>query len=281
MARELIDWHTHCFLPEHQSEDQRATMRAHGVVGGDAWPDEHARGVVEQAARFVVVAMPNRHALPAANDFVADYVAGFGDRARGLACVDPNDPGALEEFDRSIRQRGLHGLKLSPVYQCFDPWAKEPWAIYELAQSLGVPVMFHMGGSFDPEASLEWGNPLLLDRVGRAFPDLRIIVAHLGQPMMQETIMLLRKNHNAFADLSARYHRQWQLYNGLMVASEYRVTDRILFGSDFPVASSSDAAAAFQAINDWGPGVTLPRIADEVIEGILYERPFELVWGNG
>lgn len=281
MARELIDWHTHCYLPEHQSAEQKAAMVAHGVVGGDGWPGEHQKGVVEQADRFVVVAMPNRHAPPAANDFVADYVAGFGDRARGLACVDPNDPGALEEFDRSIRQRGLHGLKLSPVYQGFDPWAKEPWAVYELAQSLRVPVMFHMGGSFDPEATLEWGNPLALDRVGRAFPDLKVIVAHFGQPMMQETVMLLRKNHNFFADLSARFHRKWQLYNGLMVATEYRVTDRILFGSDFPVASSRAAAEAFVAINDWGPGVSIPRIPDEVIDGILYDRPFERVWGDG
>jgi predicted TIM-barrel fold metal-dependent hydrolase len=34
---------------------------------------------------------------------------------------------------------------------------------------------------------------------------LRMIVAHLGQPFMQETVMLMRKNPNVFADLSARF----------------------------------------------------------------------------
>ena len=89
--------------------------------------------------------------------------------------------------------------------------------------------------------------------------------------------MLMRKNHNVFADLSARYHRKWQLYNGLQIAIEYKVTDRLLFGSDFPVMSSGAAADAFRAINDFGEGVSLPRIPDEVIDGILYGRPFELL----
>src|SRR5262249_57495791 len=101
----------------------------------------------------------------------------------------------------------------------------------------------------------EWGSWWLLDRVGRAFPRLRMIVAHLGQPMMQETVMLMRKNPNVFADLSARFHRPWQLYHGLRTAIEYRVTDRLLFGSDFTDMKQRDAAADFRGIHDWGDGV--------------------------
>jgi predicted TIM-barrel fold metal-dependent hydrolase len=275
-GRQLIDWHTHCWLPEHSSAEQQATMKAHGVIGGQPWPEEHQSGVVEQAEKFVVISPPNRHARSDVNDFVAEYVSRFPGRAVGLACVDPNDAGADAEFERCVTKLGLKGLKLSPVYQGFDPWTASAWRLYEIANARHMPVMFHMGGAFDPEASLEWGSPLLLDRVGRAFPDLRIIVAHLGQPMMQETVMLMRKNHNVFADLSARYHRKWQLYNGLQFASEYKVTDRLLFGSDFPVMSSGAAAEAFRGINDFGEGVSLPRIPAEVIDGILYGRPFEL-----
>jgi predicted TIM-barrel fold metal-dependent hydrolase len=94
---------------------------------------------------------------------------------------------------------------------------------------------------------------------------------------MQETVMLLRKNENVFADLSARFHRRWQLYNGLRIAIEYRVTDRLLFGSDFPVMTTQKAADAFRAINDWEDGVRLPPIPPELIEQILYERPLELL----
>lgn len=151
------------------------------------------------------------------------------------------------------------------------------WRFYEMANDLQVPVMFHMGGAYDPNGTLEWGNPLMLDKVARTFPDLRIVVAHFGQPMMQETVMLMRKNKNVFTDLSARFHRKWQLYNGLQVAIEYKVTDRILFGSDFPVTTTKEAANAFKNINDWGDGVKLPLIPEELIDEIIYHRPFELL----
>jgi predicted TIM-barrel fold metal-dependent hydrolase len=275
---QLIDWHTHCFLPEHLSADARATMKARGVIGGEAGPEDHLRGVVEGGAeKFLVIKMPTAWGRSIPNDFIAGYVARYPGRAVGFASVDPNDTGAADEVERSIVQLRLGGLKLSPVYHGFDPWGPPAWRLYELADRLRVPVMFHVGGAYDPEAKLEWGSPLLLDRVAGAFPRLRLIVAHLGQPMMQETVMLMRKNPNVFADLSARFHRKWQLYNGLQVAIEYRVTDRLLFGSDFPVMTTREAASAFQAINDWGDGVRLPPIPAAVIDAILYRRPLDLL----
>jgi hypothetical protein len=276
--RQLIDWHTHCLLPEHISAESRATMQARGVIGGDAWPDDHRRGVVDGGAeKFIVIKMPTRWGRRIPNDFIAEYAARYPGRAVGLASVDPNDAAAADEFERSITTLGLRGLKLSPVYQGFDPWSPSAWRLYEMADSFDVPIMFHMGGAYDPEAALEWGNPLLLDRVCRAFPGLRMIIAHLGQPMIQETVMLMRKNQNVFADLSARFHRKWQLYNGLQIAIEYKVTDRILFGSDFPVMTTCEAVETFKAINDWGDGIRLPPISPELIDEIIYQRPLDLL----
>src|SRR5207244_4454467 len=99
---------------------------------------------------FVVVNLPTRSGRFVPNDFIAEYVAQYPGRAVGFARVDPNDARAPEEFERSINQLGLKGLKLSPVYQGFDPWGSGVWRLYEMASSLGVPIMFHMGGAYDP-----------------------------------------------------------------------------------------------------------------------------------
>jgi predicted TIM-barrel fold metal-dependent hydrolase len=208
------------------------------------------------------------------SDFIADYVRSFPGTAIGFCSVHPNDPGAPAELERSITKLGLRGLKLSPTYQAVDPRSRECWALYELAQHLKIPIMFHCGGAYT--GSLEFQDPCLLDKVAQAFPDVKILVAHLGQPFMEQTVILMRKNENVWADLSARFHRKWQLYNGLMIAIEYGVTDRLLFGSDFPVRGPRQAVAEFKAINDWGPDVKLPRIPEELIEDILYHRPFSL-----
>jgi len=277
-SRQLIDWHTHCYLPDHVRPEARAAMAARGVMGGEGGPEHHRQGVADGGAeKFVVIKMPTGWGRSIPNDFIAEYVGRYPGRAVGFAAVDPAEADAAREFERAVTRLGLRGLKLSPVYHGFDPWSPPAWRLYEMADQFRVPVMFHMGGAYDPDAALEWGSPLLLDRIGRAFPRLRMIVAHLGQPMMQETVMLMRKNENVFADLSARFHRPWQLYNGLRTAIEYRVTDRLLFGSDFPVATTREAVRAFQAINEWEDGVRLPLIPPELIDQILYERPLELL----
>ena len=253
-------------------------MRARGVIGGEAWPELHRRGVAEGGAeKFVVIKMPTKWGRGIPNDFIAEYVARYPGRAVGFTAIDPTEGDAAAELERCVTKLGLRGLKLSPVYHGYDPWGPAVWRLYEMADAFRIPVMFHMGGAYDPEAALEWGSPLLLDRVARAFPRLRMIVAHLGQPMMQETVMLLRKNENVFADLSARFHRRWQLYNGLQTAIEYRVTDRLLFGSDFPVTTTREAA-----------GRSRPSTTGRMASGcrpsrrssssqILYERPLELL----
>jgi predicted TIM-barrel fold metal-dependent hydrolase len=270
--RRLIDWHTHVWLPEHFGG---ALTTPAGTDVARGAPALH-REAMQAAARFVIVGLqlPWVH-IP--NEFVARQVAESEGRAVGFASVDPRRDGAAAEFERAITELGLRGLKLSPVYQGFDPRIDEAWRLYELADRLGVPVMFHVGGAAPASAALEHGSPSLLDPVARAFPRLKLVVAHLGQPHMGETVMLLRKQPNVYADLSARFHRPWQLYNGLVLAMEYGVWDKLLFGSDFPIRTPAESVRLFRGLSHMVEGTNLPRIPEAMIESVLYERPLALL----
>ena len=276
----LIDWHTNLALPEHFGSDEDGEYIA--KVGGAAavgLPDLHEAEVGAVAEKFVVITMHFpllKMFVP--NEFVAEYVRKHGDRAKGLACVDPMADGASRQLEHAIRELGLHGLKISPVYGAFDPWSREAGEIYKTCDRLGVPLLWHQSAGYAAACALEYGNPILLDRIGREFPKLRMIVAHFGQPWIGETAVLLRKHPQIFADLSARFHRKWQLYNALMLGLEYKVTSQLLFGSDFPLRTTKQALAEFRSLNDWGPDVKLPRFPDEVIEDIINNRPLELIW---
>ena len=255
-------------------------MRARGVMGGEAWPEHHRRGVAEGGAeKFVVIKMPTQWGRGIPNDFIAEYVGRYPGRAVGFAAVDPTEAGrrrASSSGRHEARSPRAEALPRLPRVRSLE--SRRSGALYEMADA--VPRYRSCSTWAGPTIRKRRSSgaaPCLLDRVGRAFPRLRMIVAHLGQPMMQETVMLMRKNENVFADLSARFHRRWQLYNGLRTAIEYRVTDRLLFGSDFPVTTTREAARAFQAINDWEDGVRLPPIPPELIDQILYERPLELL----
>jgi predicted TIM-barrel fold metal-dependent hydrolase len=238
--------------------------------------------VADVCDKFVVVAMKwNRLGIHIPNEFVAEYVAEYPGRAVGFACVDPHDADAPAEFERAVVKLGLRGLKLSPVYAGFDPWCAEAWRLYEMADAFKVPLLWHQSAAYAQQSMLEYGNPILIDKIARAFPDLRMILAHVGQPWIAETVVLLRKHKQLFADLSARYYRKWQCYNALMLAIDYGVTGQLLFGSDFPIQTPRAALDAFRAINDWGEGVTLPRVPDSLIDDIVHNRPLELLWPGG
>ena len=277
MARQLIDWHTHCFLPEHRSKEDAELWKLRGVLGtGKANPEAHEAAIDAAGIEtFVIVAVPKRGGNHSPNEFIAEQVARYPGRAVGIGSVNPWDADAADDFEHAVTRLGLKGLKLSPTYQAIDPRGPECWRLYEIAQHHRVPVMFHCGGAYT--GSLEWADPCLLDKVAMAFPAMPIIVAHFGQPYMEQTAILMRKNENVFADLSARFHRPWQLYHGIMIAIEYRIADRLLFGSDFPVRTPAEAMAEFRAINDWGAGIAMPRVPDELIDAIMYERPLSLL----
>ena len=52
----------------------------------------------------------------------------------------------------------------------------------------------------------------------------------MGHPWIEDTIVLIRKQPNLFADISALHYRPWQFYNALIAAKEYGVLNKLLFG---------------------------------------------------
>ena len=273
----LTDWHTHCFLPEHRSaDDPERWKRTHVAGTGRADPDLFTAGIeaagIEQ---FVLITLPRFENMRQPHDFVADMVAQYPGRGVGVASVHPYEAGAGDEFERAVTKHNMKGLKISPTYQAIDPRSKECFELYEIALSHDIPVMFHCGGGYT--GSLEFSDPCLLDKVALTYPALKIIVCHFGQPYMEQTAIVMRKNENVYADMSARTHRPWQLYNGIMIAHEYKVSDRLLFGTDFPVREHKVAIEEFVNINNWGQGINMPPIPDELIHDMMYERPLSML----
>ena len=273
----LTDWHTHCFLPEHRNPEDEEVMKRRNVAGTGVADPERFKASLKEAEieQFALITLPRFGKTNQSHQFIAEVVAQFPGRAIGIASVNPLESGAAAEFDEAVNKFNMKGLKISPTYQAMDPRSKDCFEVYEVAILHDVPVLFHCGGGYT--GSLEFADPSLLDKVALTYPDLKIVVCHYGQPYMEQTAILMRKNENVFADISARTHRPWQLYNGIMIADEYKVSDRILFGTDYPVREHKTAVDEFQQINNWGQGVNMPRIPEELIHDIMYERPFSLL----
>lgn len=235
------DVHTHVWAPEHMSEEFRGDLeRAWGQAAAvDASYEAHARGMAE-AARAVVLAFDADYAgLVVPDEYVADYVRRDPDRLVGFCSVDARRPDAADRLARAVDELGLRGVKLAPTYQGFDPLGPEAFRLYELIAARELPIVWHQGTTFVRRAILDYALPRQIDRVAIAFPELRIVIAHLGHPWIEECLVVARKHPHVFADISALSSRPRQLERGLLAAAEYRCADKLLFGTDWPFDSVS------------------------------------------
>ena len=214
------------------------------------------------------------------NQYVADYVKRFPSKLIGFAGIDPTERDAVAEVKVARSELQLRGLTLSPANQDFHPTDSRAMRVYAEAERLGMPVLIHPGSQFTEHSKLEFGRPHLLDEVARSFPQLRIVIAQLGQPWVDETILMLGKHANVFADVSGLLRRPWQAYNSLVSAYEYGVIDKLLFGSDFPYTNATECIETLYSINQLAQGTNLPVVPREALRGIV-ERDTLTLLGLG
>ena len=99
---------------------------------------------------------------------------------------------------------------MAPIYQDVHPSDPRFVRLMEAADTLRVPVLIHQGTTFCENVSLELANPVLLQPLALRFPELRMVIAHLGHPWIAETLVLIRKHRHLYSDISALYYRPWQ-----------------------------------------------------------------------
>lgn len=212
-------------------------------------------------SRYLRAEIPNR--------FVSEYVARNPDKLVGFAGIDPTELGAVEELKIAKKELRLRGVTLSPANQDFHPSDSNAMRVYEMAEELEMPVLVHPCGQNSDASKLEFGRPYLFDEIARTFPNLRIIIAQMGQPFVDETIILLGKHPNVYADVSGMLARPWQAYNALVNAHQYGVIDKLLFGSDFPYTNATECIETLFSLNQIPQGTHLPTIPREALRGIV------------
>lgn len=211
------------------------------------------------------------------DEYVAEFVSQAPAKLIGFASCDPTQPGHFDELRAAIEQLGLRGVKMGPIYAGFDPRDPICDPTYTYCQENGIPILFHTGTTFNRNAPLGYSRPWLFDEVAIRFPELHMVLAHAGHPFSEECLVVIRKHPHVYADVSALFYRPWQFYNSLLAAQEYNVTHKLLFGTDYPFASTQESIDGLRNINHVTGNSGLPLIKDETIEGILQRDALALL----
>lgn len=233
----IVDVHAHWFRstegfsPDFLAQAQRAKGQPVDLVTRyeEYWA---ASGGCEKVIVFGGKA--RRSGLWVPDHEVADFAQSDPARVIGFMSLDPTEPGWQEEMRHGHEELGLRGIKLMPMYAGFYPNDRSLDPLWSYAQEHRLPVLLHSGTTFVSQAPLDCTLPRHIDDVAIRFPEVRIIMAHLGHPYEGECIVVIRKHPNVYADISALHYRPWQLFHSLMLVQEYGVWDKVLLGSDFP-----------------------------------------------
>lgn len=278
----MIDVHTH--VPTHREAVppdelvQNSAWRPDRVVAATTcWEDyDRALADVEVSIAFTI-ARDRSRVDRELNDAVAAFAGAAPDRRIGFLSVHPEVEGAEDELERCRGDLGLKGVKLGPNYQDFDPLGPAALRIYGLAERHGLPILFHQGASPVRDAPLRFAHPLVMDEVAIRFPELRVVMAHMGHPWQRDTIVTIRKHPHVYADVSGLFYRPWSFYEGMRLATEWGVLGKLLFGSDFPIATPAETLAGLRAVNAPIAGTGLPPVPLDAIEEIIERDPLPLL----
>jgi hypothetical protein len=145
-----------------------------------------------------------------------------------------------------ISARKIVGVKIYLGYEHIFANDARCNPVYELCEKNNLPVMFHTGDTWRfKKAMVRYANPIYIDDVAVNFPNLKIVISHLGNPCwFKETAELIYKNENVFADFSGtlsfpgKFEREYNenLKKEILEIVAYCGTPRkILFGSDFDI----------------------------------------------
>jgi L-fuconolactonase len=116
--------------------------------------------------------------LSSHDDYLAECLATYPERLRGIGVLDPDRSGDATDARRRLSQVGLRGLR---VFRLGDPARSSPqeldaWPVLEVLREVDGVLWLYVSGE-----ELE-----LLPRVLDRLPELKVVLNHMGWPLPEE-----------------------------------------------------------------------------------------------
>ena len=214
-------------------------------------PPENYRSLVKGSrvsrAAAITIALPNNMARTRArNDSLLQLAEDSGGFFYPVCSVHPADGrAALDEIER-VAAGGAAWLKLHPNTQVFDVADPAVARVVKKATEHGLPVLFDAYSPWDANQPGKFVN------LAMAVPDARLILAHAHGPGFPQLLVydVVGRypwwRRNVWVDISVT----GPMLSGGPFAEQFAWvlrkvgTDRVIFGSDYPLDDPLTAAGA-------------------------------------
>lgn len=177
------------------------------------------------------------HELTAFNQWICDVSRAHGEIVPFVAAdVTVLSADACAEHVRGmVTENGARGVKLHGASQGFSMSDERLWPTYAVCQELGVPIIGHSGPD---KAGAGFAEPRGFADMLKAFPDLTVVLAHMGGATWDQAREIAENHANAFFDCCEII--EWT--EGTNAPSEVELAQlikdvgphRVMMGSDYP-----------------------------------------------
>jgi len=232
----IIDIHTH-FFPDEMAE--KTIRHLEGLAGVKAYGNGDLLSLRQYMKEDGVDLSVN---VPAATK--PQQVIGINRRMvefnragnKDVICFGAMHPyfntiGNFEDEIKYLYDNGIKGIKMHPEYQQFYPDDGRVKKVYKTCAELGMIILFHAGADSAFDEDDVKGTPQRFAAVAEAYPNLKMILAHMGGYRLWDDAYRYLAGKNVFFDTAFCDEMDDTAFTNII---KDHGADKILFGSDFP-----------------------------------------------
>jgi predicted TIM-barrel fold metal-dependent hydrolase len=258
----IVDFHTHVFLPEIKKNRNKYIERdpCFAILYSDpkakmATAEELIASMDETGVDISVIlniGWTTHELCVETNDYIIDSVSRYPQRLVGFCAVQPqSSKAAVAEIERCA-QAGIRGVgEMRPDIQLFDlgdEVVMEP--LVEVLRKHQLVLLLHASEPVGHDYPGKGGiTPDMLYPFITSFPDLTLVCAHWGGGLPFYALMpeVKKAISNVYFDTAASpFLYTPQVYNHVISLVG---TDKILFGSDYPLLAPSRLLEEIKALD--------------------------------
>ncbi len=174
------------------------------------------------------------------NSYLLDSAKKKPNRLHTVCLVDPMDPNSATKMKKLNEQSGANGFRFNWNLKPMEEWDRNSNQrfLWDMAAKLGTPLCIQCNLDYVP----------LLQKLSQQFPNVRVVVDHLGKPVIQsgiqqqkfQQLLSLSKQPNIYIKLSGFYYSSSQTapFSDVIPYVQAFIdtfgAQRCIWGSDFP-----------------------------------------------
>jgi len=186
--------------------------------------------------------------LSVQSDAQWDWVAGaceqYPDHFIAALSVDPrNGLAEMRRIRSAVADLDIRVLRLGPWKIHKPPTDRVYWPVYAAAAEHNIPVQINVGIP-GPKHPGWTQDPIYVDEVCYEFPELQIIMTHVGVPWTGTVVRNLIRWENCYLVMNSYAPRYWP--EDLVHHLRTRGRTKFLFGTEYPLLSWRRALAEIE-----------------------------------